>query len=146
MDGFKGTNFKYGVGIDVSDQSSLGDDRFVKGMRTTVTFAPVADATIPTIFFVAPNACKVVSATERHVTIAGQAGTMQVVKVPSGTAIGSGTELLASAFNLTSTANTNVTKTSTAQLAKGDALALKVASGAATSYAGGVVTVTIEWL
>lgn len=146
MNGFKGTNFKYGIGLDILDQTALGDARFIQGARHEITFAPIAAATIPTIFFVAPKACKVISAVERHVTVAGQAGTMQIEKVPSGTAIGSGTELLASAFDLTSTANTNVTKTSTATLAKGDSLAGKVASGAATSYAGGVVTVTIEWL
>lgn len=148
---FKGSNFKYGLQIDVNGDGNLTDERFPSGMRTQVTFAPISAATIPTIFFIAPAPCKVISVTERHVTVAGQAGTMTVEKVPSGTAIGSGTDLMASAFDLTSTANTNVTKDasstlSTRSLAKGDSLAGKVASGAATSYAGGVITATIEWL
>jgi len=110
----------------------------------------LAAAGIPVIFYTAPCACKVIRAIERHVTVAGQAGTMQIEKVPSGTAIGSGTVLLASAFDLTSTANTNVTinalTTAAATLAAGDSLAGKVASGSATSYANGMVTLVIEYL
>lgn len=147
----RGTNFKYGVQLDIDGYGGLTDERFIPGAREEVSFAPIAAATIPTIFFIAPAPCKVVSVTERHVTVAGQAGTMTLEKVPSGTAIGSGTVVLAASFDLTSTANTNVTQLgsetlATASLAKGDSLAGKVASGAATSYAGGVITVTIEWL
>lgn len=146
----KGTNFKYGIYLDINGDGGLADEKFIPGTRFEVTFAPVAAATIPTIFWTAPYPCKVVRAIERHVTVAGQAGTMQVEKVPSGTAIGSGTVLLSSAFDLTSTANTNVSAialtTSAAVLASGDSLAGKVASGAATSYANGILTVIVEWL
>ena len=146
----KGTNYKYGVLIDYDGAGGLTSEKMIPGSRGTITFAPVAAATIPTIFWTAPYACKVISVSERHVTVAGQAGTMQVEKVPSGTAIGSGTVLLATAFDLTSTANTNVTAlaltTAAGTLAAGDSLAGKVASGAATSYANGAITVLVEWI
>lgn len=148
---FKGTNFKYGVQLDVDNSAELTDERFIPGSRSVVTYSPFSAAGIPSIFWVAPAACKIISAVERHVTVAGQAGTMQIEKIPSGTAIGSGTVVLTTAFDLTSTANTNVTSLgsstlATQSIAKGEALAGKVASGAATSYANGTLSVTIEWL
>lgn len=146
----KGTNFKYGFQIDIDGSGGLGDEKFIPGGRDYAVNFAVAAATIPVIFYTAPAACKIVKVIERHVTVAGQAGTMQIEKVPSGTAIGSGTVLLATAFDLTSTANTNVTvnalTTAAGTLAAGDSLACKVASGAATSYAGGTVTVVLEYL
>lgn len=146
----KGTNFKYGLMVDINGDGGLSDEKLIPGSRNVISFAPIAAATIPTIFWTTPAACKIIKAIERHVTVAGQAGTMQLEKVPSGTAIGSGTVTLATAFDLTSTANTNVTSTalttSAATLAAGDSLAGKVASGAATSYANGALTVVIEWL
>jgi len=148
---FKGTNYKYGLMIDINGDGGLEDERFIPGKREVVTYSPFSAADIPQIFFIAPAACKVVSAVERHVTVAGQAGTMQVEKIPSGTAIGSGTAVLTSAFDLESTVNTNVTilgsaTLATKSLAKGEALAGIVASGAATTYANGSLSVTIEWL
>ena len=124
------------------------DNKYVVGSRFQVTFHNFASADCAKTFFIAPCNCKVIEARERHVTVAGQAGTLQVEKVPSGTAVGSGTVTLASAFDLTSTANTVVTKTalttSASTLATGDALALKVASGASTSLALATLTVTME--
>ena len=146
---FQGTNFKYGVGIDVNGDGGLEDERFPVGFREVITYSPFSAAGIPSIFWIAPAPCKIISAVERHVTVAGQAGTMQVEKIPSGTAIGSGTNVLASAFDLESTANTNVTilgAEATQEVAKGEALAGKVASGAATSYANGTLSITVEWL
>lgn len=145
----KGTNYKYGFTLDIDGGGGLGDERFVPGMRFTRDFQITA-ANIPQIMWIAPYPCKVVRAIERHVTVAGQAGTMQVEKCPSGTAPGSGTAALASAFDLTGTANTNVTitalSTSAAVLAAGDSIGTKLASGAATSYAGGTLTVVLEWI
>lgn len=147
----RGTNFKYGIQLDIEEDAGLTDERLIPGSRSVVTYSPFSAAGIPLIFWIAPAACKIVSAVERHITVAGQAGTMQVEKIPSGTAIGSGTVVLASAFDLTSTANTNVTILGSATLAtqsvaKGEALAGKVASGAATSYANGTLSITVEWL
>lgn len=118
--------------------------------RFEVAFPQIAAADVAKTFFVAPATCKVICARERHVTVAGQAGTLTIEKLPSGTAPGSGTVVMAAAFDLTSTANTVVSKdalaTSAAVLNDGDALCLKLASGAATSYALGTITVTLEWI
>ena len=124
--------------------------QFLKGQRFVVTYPQVAAADVAKTFFIAPAACKIISAYERHVTVAGQAGTLTIEKLTSGEAPGAGDVLLAEAFDLTSTANTPVSKagvtTAAGTLAAGDALCLKVASGAATSYALGTISVTMEWL
>jgi len=124
--------------------------QFVKGSRFTLQFPQVAAADVAKTFFIAPAACKAVSASERHVTVAGQAGTLTIEKLASGEAPGAGDVVLAEAFDLTSAANTPVEKaavdTAAATLAKGDALCLKLASGDATSYALGTITVTLEWV
>lgn len=146
----KGSNFKYGIYIDIDGTGGLTDEKFIPGKRFTVCTEALAAAGIPMLLWTAPAACKIVRAIERHVTVAGQAGTMQVEKCPSGTAPGSGSATLASAFDLTSTANTNsiiqALTTSAATLAAGDSIGTKLASGAATSYAGGTLTLVMEWL
>ena len=146
----RGSNYKDGLYVDIDGTGGLTDEKFIPGSRFEIAF-PIAAANIPQAFWTAPYPCKVVRAYERHATVAGQAGTLQVEKTPSGTAPGSGTTTLASAFDLTSTANTNViiqatATTANATLAAGNSLSTKLASGAATSYAGGVVTVVLEWL
>jgi len=138
------------LGIDPDGDVELGTAQFMKGSIFTVTIPQVATADVAKTFFIAPAACEIIAASERHVTVAGQAGTLQIEKLSAAQAPGSGTVLLATAFDLVSTANTTVTKSSVAtgaeQLAAGDALCLKVASGAATSYALGTITVTMKWL
>ena len=128
----------------------VGTGQFIKGQRFTVSFPQVAAADVAKTFFIAPAACKIISAYERHVTVAGQAGTLTIEKLTTGEAPGAGDVILAAAFDLTSTANTPVTKagvtTAAGTLAAGDALCLKLASGAATSYALGTITVTMEWV
>lgn len=134
--------------VPVGKVLTLLSGQWIKGSRFDVTYPRVAAADVAKTFFIAPVACKVISASERHVTVAGQAGTLQIEKLASGEAPGAGAVTLAAAFDLTSTANTPVTKTalttSAATLAAGDALCLKLASGAATSYALGTITVTLE--
>lgn len=118
--------------------------------RFTVTYSQVAAADVAKTFWIAPAPCRILEASERHVTVAGQAGTLQIEKLNTGEAPGSGDALLAAAFDLTSTANTPVTKaalgTGVEKLVAGDALCLKVASGAATSYALGTITLVMEWM
>lgn len=99
-------------------------------------------------FYIAPYPVEVVSVKERHETAGADAGavTLNVQKVPSGTAKGSGTDLLSAGINLKGTANTNATGTlsttvATLRLAAGDALAL-VPTGTLTAVDG--VTVTVE--
>jgi hypothetical protein len=63
------------------------------------------------VVYVLPVACKVVSVKERHTTAESTAATLtaMVNKVPSGTAIGSGTNCLSAGINMKATANTNQT-------------------------------------
>lgn len=96
------------------------------------------------VFFVAPRAMRVDSITGR-VTVAGTDGsavTAEVRKVPSGTAITSGTVLHSSTFNLKGTANTNQaltvsTTAATVLLAAGDSLAIDF-TGTLTSATGAI--------
>ena len=105
-------------------------------------------ASVDFSFFVAPRAMKVVGITLRP-TVAGTDGgavTAQVEKVPSGTAIGSGTDLMSATLNLKGTANTNQTGTLSAtasalRLAAGDALGVDF-TGVLTN-ATGVITVAM---
>jgi len=121
---------------------------FISGSRFDVTYPQVAAADVAKTFFIAPVACKVISAYERHVTVAGQAGTLTIEKLNTGEAPSAGDVVLASAWDLTSTANTPVSKAAVTDgkeiMVAGDALCLKLASGAATSYALGTITVTME--
>lgn len=144
------TNFPHGIIIDRFGTSNLDGEKYIAGERFVVQFPQIAAADVAKTFFTAPHDCKVVNAWERHVTVAGQAGTLQVEKVGTGVAVGSGSVVLATAFDLVSTANVPVKSTAlttaAATLIAGDTLALKLASGAATSYALGSLTVTMEWI
>jgi beta-lactamase class A len=111
----------------------------IPGSRFTVQYCNIAAADVAKTFWIAPAACKIKSAYERHVTVAGQAGVLTLEKLTSGEAPGAGDELIAAGWDLTSTANTPVSKTAVTTaagtFAAGDALALKVQSGNAASYA-----------
>lgn len=90
-------------------------------------------------------ALEIIGVLEKHETAGSDGGavTLDVVKVPNGTAISAGTTVLASTFNLKSTANTYVYKQgrdlSTASdiryLQIGESVALKT-SGTLTAVAG----------
>jgi|WetSurMetagenome_2_1015567.scaffolds.fasta_scaffold51677_4 hypothetical protein len=109
-----------------------------------------AEVTAGTGFFIAPAACRVISAYEAHGTVAGQAGTLQIEKCNTGEAKAAGDALLATTFDLTSTANTPVLKAAVADgkeyLVAGDKLRLSLASGAATSLADAAITVLMQWV
>lgn len=128
----------------------LGTGQHIKGQRFTVDYSQVAAADVTKTFFVAPDICKLISVAERHVTVAGQAGKLTIEKLTDGEAPGAGDDLLTAGIDMTSTANTaqseNSVGTAAATLAAGNALCLKVKSGAATSYALGTVTCVLEWL
>ena len=98
---------------------------------------------------------EVLEAREVH-TVAGTDGsavTLDLLKAASGTAFGSGTSVLASTFNLKSTAATPVSKTitnggvnqtrSSRLVSIGDTLYANFA-GTVTGYVGGVVTVALK--
>ena len=83
-------------------------------------------------FFVADRDWLVISITEVH-RVASSGGTIQVERIPSGTAKASGNNLLATAFDLTAGANTPRFGTLTATQAdlvirRGDRLGSKIAS------------------
>lgn len=115
-----------------------------------VATAEFAAAGIGGAFFVAPVACEVVSAVEVHGTKAGQAGTLQIEKCASGEAAGAGDAILATTFDLAG--DNLVPQTAlavddgTQELAAGDVLRTKVASGAADSLADAVLSVRIRRL
>lgn len=106
-------------------------------------------ASIDKTFFVATRKMRVKSIIGR-VTVAGtDAGAVTAIirKVPSGTAIGSGTALHSSTYNLKGTADTNQTLTlsttsSDLDLAAGDAIAVDF-TGTLTS-ATGVISVALS--
>ena len=142
----RGTNFPNGIAVDIDGRGGLGAERLLPGTRSVLTMSGLAAASAGQVLFIVPTDCKLVQVLERHVTKAGQAGTIQIEKVPSGTAPGSGTVLLDAALDATTNNNTVQTATATnAVLAAGDALAIKLASGALTSLAGMTLAAVIEW-
>jgi hypothetical protein len=117
--------------------------------RFCVAVGPIAAADLGKPIFTAPAPCSLVAAWETHITVAGQAGTLTLEKCNTGEAAGAGEAMLAAAWNLESTANTPVEKAAVADgkedMIAGDSIFTKVASGAATSYAGGCITLLLEW-
>lgn len=107
-------------------------------------------ATLYGQIFTATSACEVIMVSEVHSVAGTDAGavTLDVTKCTGTTAIGSGTSILAAAFNLKSTAYTPVRKSgltlsSARQLALGDRLVLRT-SGTLTSLEGVQVTIYIK--
>ncbi len=100
-------------------------------------------------FWIAPAKC-VVDSVEASWSTASSSGTLNVEKVPSGTAQGSGTDLLSSTIDTSGSANTTTvgtlsTTAATVELADGDALAL-VNSGTLTSLVNLHATVGLHWI
>lgn len=98
------------------------------------------------IFYVPNVKCFLIEARERHTT-ASPAGTLMIEKLPSGTAMGSGSSMLESAFSLSSTANVTqrkgaISTFASTQLNPGDAMALKPA-GTLTNIRNIAVTVLL---
>ena len=96
------------------------------------------------MFFVATRAMKVISCSEVHSAAAGGTSTLQVVKDTSTDAPGAGTDILTTAFNLASTANTVQVgalsgTVATVTMAAGDRLAVDY-SAAVQSSTGVSVT------
>lgn len=117
----------------------------------TVVDTTAATAANYGTFFIVPAAGVLEEAWETHKTAGtnGGAVTLQIEKLTSGQALDAGTEILATAFNLKSTANVPVRQIPTAtigarQLARGDRLALKDA-GTLTDVAHVTVTVAIRY-
>jgi len=98
------------------------------------------------VIFTAPFPCEVSKVIETH-RVASSSGTLNIEKLESGEALGSGDNILATAFSTATTANTPQIKNGTdlvtskaRQLLEGDRLGL-VDAGTLTSSAGVQVTV-----
>ena len=107
--------------------------------------APATAGNFGTPFFIADDAYELVSVRERHTTAGADAGAVTVMlkKVPSGTAPGSGTDMLSAGINLKATANTNQSGSLSAtvaniRLAATDSVAA-VLTGTPTSLAGVII-------
>jgi hypothetical protein len=135
---------------EINAVDGLAEGKFIAGEKFQVTFPNIAAADVAKAFFVAPAACKIISAYEIHGTVCDAADTLTIEKCTSGEDAGAGDVILAAAWTLNSTANTPVSKagvtTAVGTLAAGDALLLKFASGDGTNYAEGCVTVTMQWV
>lgn len=100
-------------------------------------------------FWIAPAKC-VIDSVEASWSVASSSGTLQVEKVPSGTAQASGTNLLTTTISTAGAANTKTAGTlsstaATIELAAGDALAL-VDGGTLTNLVNLHVTVGLHWI
>ena len=122
----------------------------LRGTKFNVTMQSFAAADVAKGMFIAPAACKVVSAYEAHGTVAGQAGVLNVEKCTTGEAAGAGDVVLATGWDLTSTINTPVSLaalgTAVVNLVAGDELRLILTSGTAASLDDAVVTVSMQYL
>lgn len=110
--------------------------------------AAAVSANYLTPFFIANRPYQVVSVTVRYEVASSAAETFNLVKVPSGTAPASGTDLLTTEIALNGTANTNIsgaisTVTGVAILSTGDALALET-SGTPTDCSGLTLSVLLK--
>jgi len=100
------------------------------------------------VFFTAYKACEVSAILETHTVAGSSTPTLQIEKLSSGVAMGSGDALLSSAYALNSTANTPILKrgfslTNKRGLAYGDRLALKM-SGDTSALQGVQVTIYLK--
>lgn len=97
--------------------------------------------------FIADRNYEVIGVTERH-EVAAVDGGLQVKKAPSGTSTSSGSDVLSSSINLTTTANTNQSGGLTGTRAnltiiKGDSVGL-AATGLLTALQGVTVSVQLQ--
>lgn len=123
----------------------------VKGFTVSVVLPGATAATAANYgsFWIAPAKCVVDSITYSF-SANSNSGTVEVEKVPSATAQGSGTNLQTATVSTASGANTNQAATlsttaATVELAAGDRLALED-SGTLTSLTDLVCTVGLHWI
>ena len=79
-----------------------------QGQRVTIAFGPYADTVVDHSIFVADRDYRLVELRAVWATAGGAAAVLQLEKCASGTAPGSGTDLLATSVDLTATASTPV--------------------------------------
>lgn len=127
----------------------LGVGQYVKGQRFVLNLYPIAAANLAQIFFEAPAACKVIGLKENRGTAANTTAQLQIEKLTSVQDPGAGVVCLVTNITGNRTAGNAAIGTGNtsgdASLVAGDRLAFKT-SETATNYAGGIWTVTMEWL
>lgn len=112
-------------------QLRLIDDFITYEVSVVVPYSQAEDANYYPIFYVATVNSFLLEAKLRHNTNGGAAAEVNIEKLPSGTARGSGTSMLVSAFDISANAGTTLSKTVTTssvgafQLIPGDAMALR---------------------
>lgn len=143
--------------LGVDDQSN-NQNRNIDGLDDKDGFyiakiAPGTNAQNPQhykVFFIAQCACEIVSISEVHGVANGDVFTLNIEKLTGTTALGSGTDILSTPFDLNGTANTVVNKnykdfTSARVLNKGDRLALKpTATGGYVNISDVVITLYLK--
>lgn len=107
------------------------DEIYVFEKQVTIPYTDAADSNYYPIFYVAEVQCFLMEAKMRHGATGGASAAVNVIKIPSGTAKSAGQSMLASAFDLTATANTVQSRTistssvGVSQLSPGDAMGLR---------------------
>ena len=136
---------KDGFFITASYPGQIVSDYVVEGGVTTKTLLA---SDLP--FFIARHPCEVLWVAESHIVAGTNAGavTMDIVKLTNGQAVASGISILATTFNMKSTANTVVAKegkdlSPNRQLKPNDRLALKF-TGVLTNLTGVQVTLYLK--
>jgi len=132
------------VSVGISDVTK---DEFEK-IRFTVTSPNLAAASVDQYMWICPFAAMITDISEVHIT-AGSSGEMMVVACGTTGVISStgNTDLLTSAFDLTSAVETPVsgtlsTGTGALTLAVGDKIGIEFQTTGHASLAGSIVTVT----
>lgn len=149
------------LGFPDTDRIRVGQQTGFLGVTKPITIripdtmaATAANYTAP--FFIAERPYEVLWCMERHETKGTDAGAVTVMlkKVPSGTATGSGIDILTAGISLKGTNNTNqegiisqarTTAIYNRRLSTGDALSL-VTTGTLTAVAGVTVSVLLRSL
>jgi hypothetical protein len=135
---------------DLNKMAGVAAGATISGSRFVISYPNFALADVAKPFWVAPAACKIISATERHITVSSNAGTLNLEKMIATKATTAGDLLLGTGFNMTSTALTGVTQaavtTAVATFEAGDTMGLILTAATGTSYAGASLSVLMEWL
>jgi len=92
----------------------LTEGMFIVGEKFVVVFPNIAAADVAKPFFIAPAACKLVSAYETHITVCDAADTLTIEKCNTGEAAGAGDVMLATPWTMNSTAVTPVSSSAVA--------------------------------
>lgn len=137
-----------GIWIDTANVAKFNPDGTARNLVPIVVTRELMAASVDENIFVAPFACKLVRAQEGHGVAGGSGAQVDVTKCTDTTAPASGTTMLASVFDLTSTANTVVDKSLSATaadlaLAAGDRVALNF-GGTLTSLVGSLTLTFVQ--